>query len=101
MPTNLLALLPELILALTGVLVMLFEPMIAPGRTRKPLGWLAILGTAASGLAALYQLHIADTLRPPSGPLANLPASGQFTAFSGTIQVDPFSVFFHLLSASI
>jgi NADH-quinone oxidoreductase subunit N len=88
MSTNLLALLPELILTLTGVLVMLAEPLIAPGRTRKPLGWLAILGTAASGLAALYQLRIVDT----SGPL---------TAFSGTIQVDAFSVFFHLLIASI
>jgi NADH-quinone oxidoreductase subunit N len=101
MSTNLLALLPEIILALTGVLVMLAEPLIPPGRTRKPLGWLAILGAAASGLAALYQLHLVDTLRPASGPLANLPASGQLTAFSGTIQVDAFSVFFHLLIASI
>jgi NADH-quinone oxidoreductase subunit N len=85
---NLLALLPELILALTGVLVMLAEPLIAPGRTRKPLGWLAILGAAAAGLAALYQLHIVD-------------ASGPITAFYATIQVDAFSVFFHLLIASI
>jgi NADH-quinone oxidoreductase subunit N len=88
MSTNLLALLPELILAVTGVLVMLAEPLITPGRTRKPLGWLAILGTAASGLATLYQLHIVD-------------ASGPITAFYGTIQVDAFSVFFHLLIASI
>ena len=88
MSTNLLALLPELILAITGVLVMLAEPLIAPGRTRKPLGWLAILGTAASGLAALYQLHIVD-------------ASGPITGFYATIQVDAFSVFFHLLIASI
>ncbi len=94
MSTNLLALLPELILALTGVLVMLAEPLIAPGRTRKPLGWLAILGTTASGLAALYQLHVVDTLRPHRPPR-------QLTAFSGTIQVDAFSVFFHLLIASI
>jgi NADH-quinone oxidoreductase subunit N len=88
MSTNLLALLPELILALTGVLVMLAEPLIPPGRTRKPLGWLAILGTAASGLAALYQLRTVD-------------GSTALTAFSGTIQVDAFSVFFHLLIASI
>ena len=101
MSTNLLALLPELILALTGVLVMLAEPLIAPGRTRKPLGWLAILGTAGSGLAALYQLHVVDTLRPTTGILSTLPGSGNFTAFSGTIQIDAFSVFFHLLIASI
>jgi len=88
MSTNLLALLPELMLALTGVLVMLAQPLIPAGRTRKPLGYLAILGTAASGLAALYQLRIVD-------------GSAPLTAFSGTIQIDAFSVFFHLLIASI
>jgi NADH-quinone oxidoreductase subunit N len=88
MSTNLLALLPELILTLTGVLVMLAEPLIPPGRTRKPLGWLAILGTAASGLAALYQLRIVDATAP-------------ITGFYATIQVDAFSIFFHLLIASI
>jgi NADH-quinone oxidoreductase subunit N len=93
MSTNLLALLPELILAVTGVLVMLAEPLVAPGRTRKPLGWLAILGTAASGLAALYQLRIVDGLGPNGG--------GPITAFYATIQVDAFSIFFHLLIASI
>jgi NADH-quinone oxidoreductase subunit N len=85
---NLLALLPELILTFTGVVVMLAEPLIPSGRTRKPLGWLAILGSLASGLAALYQLRLVD-------------ASGTLTAFSGTVQVDAFSVFFHLLIASI
>ena len=87
MSTNLLALLPELILALTGVLIMFAEPLIAPGRTRKPLGWLAILGALASGLAAFYQLRIVD-------------ASGPVTAFYSTIQIDAFSIFFHLLIAS-
>ena len=93
MSPNLLALLPELILAITGVLVMLAEPLIPPGRTRKPLGWLAILGTAASGLAALYQLRIVDG----SGPNTTAP----ITAFYATIQIDAFSIFFHLLIASI
>jgi NADH-quinone oxidoreductase subunit N len=101
MSANLLAILPELILALTGVLVMLAEPLIAPGRTRKPLGWLAILGTTASGLAALYQLHVVDTLSPATGILSSIPVSGSPSAFSGTIQVSAFSVFFHLLIASI
>ncbi len=88
MSTNLLAVLPELILTLAGVLVMLAEPLIAPGRTRKPLGWLAILGTLASALAAFYQLHIVN-------------AHGPVTGFYATIQVDAFSIFFHLLIASI
>ncbi len=88
MSTNLLAILPELILTLTGIVIMLAEPLIAPGRPRKPLGWLAILGTLASGLAALYQLQICN-------------AHGPITAFYSTIQVDAFSVFFHLLIAAI
>jgi NADH-quinone oxidoreductase subunit N len=90
MSPNLFALLPELILTLTGVLVMLLEPMIAPGKSRKPLGWLAILGTAASGLAAWYQHLLID--HQNGRPIA---------AFYGTIQIDTFSIFFHLLIASI
>jgi len=88
MSTNLLAILPELILTLTGIVIMLSEPLIAPGKSRKPLGWLAILGTLASGLAALYQLRIVD-------------AAGPVTAFYSTIQIDAFSIFFHLLIAAI
>ncbi len=88
MSTNLLTLLPELILTLTGVLIMLAEPLIAPGRTRKPLGWLAILGALGSGLAALYQLRVVN-------------ATGPVTGFYATIRVDSFSIFFHLLIASI
>jgi NADH-quinone oxidoreductase subunit N len=88
MSTNLLALLPELILTITGVLVMLSEPMLAPGKTRKPLGWLAILGTLAAGLAAVYQLQYVN-------------AHGPITAFYATLQVDAFSIFFHLLIAAV
>jgi NADH-quinone oxidoreductase subunit N len=90
MSTNLLCLLPELILTVTGVLVMLAEPMIAPGKTRKPLGWLAILGTVAAGAATWYQ-HI----------LVDHQMGRPFTAFYSTIQVDNFSVFFHLLIAAV
>jgi NADH-quinone oxidoreductase subunit N len=90
MSPTLLAILPELILTVTGILVMLAEPVLAPGRSRRPLGWLAILGALASGAAAFYQhwwlnLHMA---RP-------------ILAFYSTVQVDNFSVFFHLLIAAI
>jgi NADH-quinone oxidoreductase subunit N len=88
MSPSFLALLPELVLTLTGIFVMVLEPVIPPGRSRKPLGWLAILGTFGSGLAAFYQLQIVTL-------------SGPITAFYGTLQVDAFSVFFHLLIASI
>src|ERR1700727_1199553 len=45
MSANVLALLPEHILTLTGVLIMLAEPCLKPATSRKPLGWLAIAGT--------------------------------------------------------
>jgi NADH-quinone oxidoreductase subunit N len=88
MSTNLLAVLPELLLTLTAVAVMMLEPLIAPGKTRRPLGWLAIFGTVAAGLAAFYQLHFVNL-------------HGTQTAFYSTLQIDPFSVFFHLLIAAI
>jgi NADH-quinone oxidoreductase subunit N len=90
MSTNLLCLLPEIVLTVTGILVMVLEPVIAPGKSRKPLGWLAILGTAASIAATIYQKQILNHF-----------SHGSFTALYGTIQVDNFSVFFHLLIASI
>ena len=84
MSPNVIALLPEYILTITGILVMLVEAVLKPATSRKPLGWLAIVGTAAAGFAAYYQLRF-----------------GLITAFYGTIQVDAFSVFFHLLIADV
>jgi NADH-quinone oxidoreductase subunit N len=81
---NVLALLPEYILTVTGVLVMLIEAVLKPETDRKPLGWLAILGTLAAGGASLYQLSF-----------------GTLQAFSGSIQIDAFSVFFHVLIAAV
>ena len=81
---NILALLPEYILTIVGVLIMLAEPLLPSTSSRKPLGWLAILGAVAAALASWCQLHL-----------------GTLTAFSGTVQVDTFSVFFHLLISAI
>jgi len=88
MPANLLAILPELLLTVTGIVVMMAEPLLPPGRSRQPLGWVAILGSVAAGLAAVYQLRAVD-------------ASGPIGAFYATVQVDAFSVFFHLLISMI
>ena len=85
---NTLALLPELVLTVAGVGIMLAEPMLKPGASRKPLGWLAIFATLLSGFAAVYQLH-----------MCNL--NGTLLAFSGNLRIDPFSVFFHLLIAAV
>jgi NADH-quinone oxidoreductase subunit N len=84
MPTNVLALLPEYILIAAGVLIMLVEAVLKPGTSRKPLGWVAIFGTMGAGIASVYQHRF-----------------GVLTAFSGSIQVDAFSIFFHLLIASV
>ncbi|HEY0162379.1 MAG TPA: NADH-quinone oxidoreductase subunit N [Edaphobacter sp.] len=84
MSPNVLALLPEIILTITGVLVMVAEPVLPAGQSRKPLGVLAILGTLAAGFASWYQLGF-----------------GTIHAYFNTIQVDSFSVFFHLLIAAI
>jgi NADH-quinone oxidoreductase subunit N len=81
---NTLALLPEGILTLAGVAVMVLEPVLPPHASRKPLGWLAILATLAAGAASWYQLGFGTTV-----------------AFSGTIEVNAFSVFFHLLIAAV
>ena len=88
MSSSLIALLPELILTVVGVLVMVLEPVLPPSRSRKPLGWLAILGCAGAVLASFAQLAVVDR-------------SGTFTAFYGTLQIDAFSVFFHVLIAAV
>src|SRR5258708_20507692 len=84
MSTNVLALLPELILTLTGVFVMLAEPCLAPTSSRKPLGWIAIAGTVAALFASRYQV-----------------SRGTLHAFSNTIQVDAFSVLFHYVIGAV
>src|SRR5271168_3645586 len=84
MSTNVLALLPEIILTLTGVLIMLAEPCLKPGTSRKPLGWIAIAGTVASLGASWYQVSL-----------------GTIHAFSNTIQVDAFSVLFHYVIGAV
>ena len=84
MSPNILALLPEYILTLTGILIMLAEPLLPPSSNRRPLGWLAIAGTAVAGFSSWYLLRF-----------------GTLYAFSGTIQVDAFSAFFHMLIAAV
>jgi NADH-quinone oxidoreductase subunit N len=76
--------LPEVILTVTGILVMMVEAMLPRLGSRKALGWLAIAGTLAALYASLEQL----TLSPA-------------TAYSGLVQTDAFSVFFHVLICAI
>ena len=76
--------LPELLLTITGILVMLIEPLMPPGMTRKPIGFLSLAGVIAALIASVWQLGL------PAG-----------TAFYGTVQTDAFSVFFHVLICSV
>ena len=79
-----LRILPEILLTLTGVLVMVTEPLLGAKTSRKQLGVLALLGTLAAIVASAYQLRL------PAG-----------TAFFGTVRTDAFSIFFHLLIGGI
>ncbi|HYK37333.1 NADH-quinone oxidoreductase subunit N [Alloacidobacterium sp.] len=76
--------LPEVILTITGVVIMLAESLLKKNSSRKPLGWLAVLGTLAALASSQWQLGL------PAG-----------TAFFGTVQTDAYSVFFHVVIAGI
>ena len=75
-PEDLIRVLPETIWCIFGVLLMLLQPFT---RRRNVLNSAAILGTALGTVATLFA-------GSPGG-----------SAFSGLLQMDPFSVFFHLL----
>jgi len=76
--------LPEVVLTLTGVAVMLLDAALPKADQRRPLGWVAAFGVMAALWTSLWQLGL------PSG-----------TGFSGTVQTDAFSVFFHVLICGI
>jgi NADH-quinone oxidoreductase subunit N len=75
-PEDLIRVLPETIWCVFGVALMLLQPFT---RNRNVLNFFAILGTALGTAATLY---------------AGFPGG---SAFQGLIQMDAFSVFFHLL----
>jgi len=72
--------LPEVILTLTGVLVMLIDASLPPSWPRRILGGFAAAGTGIAYLASIWQLSL------PQG-----------TGFFGTVETSPFTVFFHAL----
>ena len=89
MSANVTTLLPELVLTVAGVLIMLADSMLKPGASRKLLGWFAVVATVLAGAASYYQLIAVERHQ------------GALLGFSGTIQVDAFSVFFHLVIAAV
>jgi NADH-quinone oxidoreductase subunit N len=87
MSPNIIALLPEYILTVAAILIMLAEPCLKPTSSRKVLGWIAIVGTLLAGGASWVQTFFAS--------------NRALHAFSNSIQIDTFSIFFHLLIAGV
>lgn len=79
--------LPELVLTAFGIAVMIADPLLTAGKSRKNLGVLALVGSLAAIGAAFYQLS-AYGLRSSTG-------------WFGMIRVDSFSIFFHILIPAI
>jgi NADH-quinone oxidoreductase subunit N len=76
--------LPEVILTLTGVLIMFIDASLKPGSSRRWLGWVGAIGTTLALWASLWQLSL------PEG-----------TGFFGTVETSTFTVFFHVLICGI
>ncbi|HEV2324005.1 MAG TPA: NADH-quinone oxidoreductase subunit N [Terracidiphilus sp.] len=81
---SILRILPEVILTITGVIIMLIEASIPPHASRRYLGWLAAIGTVCALYASIWQFSL------PEG-----------TGFFGTVETSAFTIFFHILICAI
>ena len=79
--------LPEVILALTGVAVMLIDASLPAAFPRRSLGWVAAFGTTFALWASLWQLR--------------LPVGTAYFGVNGTVETSPFTIFFHVLICGI
>ena len=82
--------LPELVLTVFGIVVMMADPLLKPGASRKGLGLIALGGTIAAIAATFCQ--IAWNARD-----ASFADPGWF----GMVRVDSFAIFFHMLIPAI
>jgi NADH-quinone oxidoreductase subunit N len=82
--------LPELVLTAFGIVVMMADPLLKPGASRKGLGLISLAGALAAIAATFCQ--IAWLARDP-----------QFSnpGWFGMVRVDNFAIFFHLLIPAI
>ncbi len=71
--------LPELVLTVTGIMIMLADPVLPPAGNKKILGFIALAGTVAGLMATAIQ------------------AENFGDAFFTMVRVDAFSVFFHFV----
>jgi len=77
--------LPELVLAIFGMLVMVVDPLLDEENSHQSLGTIALIGTLAALASTLF------TARPEYAG----------AAFSNMVRVDEFSIFFHFLVIAI
>jgi NADH-quinone oxidoreductase subunit N len=84
MNTDLLRILPEVILVVAGILVMLIDASLPPRTQRRGLIWVAAPGTMLALWASLIQLRL-----DPG------------TAFFNAVETSPFTIFFHVLICGI
>ncbi len=77
---DILRILPEVVLTLTGVAVMMIDASLEPAKPRWPLGWVAAIGATLAYGASIFQFSI------PEG-----------AAYFGTVETSPFTIFFHVL----
>src|SRR5689334_9410567 len=82
--------LPELVLTAFGIAVMMIDPLLKPSASRRPLGYLSLLGTIGAMGATLIQMQW----------LARDPQFG-VPGWFGMVRVDNFAVFFHMLIPAI
>jgi NADH-quinone oxidoreductase subunit N len=75
--------LPEIVLAIFGMIVMVLDPLMDERRSQRTLGTIALVGSLAALAATLFQ--------------SQYPGLG----FWNMVRVDSFSVFFHFLVASV
>ena len=82
--------LPELVLTAFGIIVMMADPLLKPGASRKGLGLISLAGTVAAMAATFCQIAWMHRDASFSNP-------GWF----GMVRVDNFAIFFHLLIPAI
>ncbi len=77
--------LPEIVLSVSGMIIMLLDPIMDERRSQRTLGVLALLGAIAALAATCYQ------------------AQQQFWGFGfwEMVKVDPFSIFFHVVVIAV
>jgi NADH-quinone oxidoreductase subunit N len=79
------SILPETVLSVFGMIIMLLDPVMDERRSQRTLGGIALLGAIAALAATVFQGWYLGA-HPPLQP-----------AFWNMVQVDPFSIFFHLV----